>query len=99
MTIGIVGGVERDRTKYAHIAARAGHQVEYHPGHAGGRGTEVIRAMVARCDLVVVITDVNSHQGVKVARDAAVLGKRRFVMVRRCSPSRFAAIIAGEVRA
>jgi hypothetical protein len=93
MTIGIVGGVERDRIKYLRLAESHGHGLEYHHGHTGGRGTEVLRAMVARCDLVVIITDIASHGGVKVAREAAQLAGRRVMLTRRCSASGFVRLL------
>jgi hypothetical protein len=71
MRIAIIGGHDRTETKMAEVARRCGHRLEFHTGHVGGRGADEIRAMVARADLVVILTDINSHGGVKVGRQAA----------------------------
>jgi hypothetical protein len=96
MRIAVIGGVERTQTTLERLAADLGHELEFHPGHINGRGVEEIRRAVGRADLVVVLTDVNSHGAVKVARVACqklgremVLTKRLGTreLVRRLSPS------------
>ena len=91
MRIAIVGGVERNEVAYREIAESAGHVLSFHSGHVGGRGS----ATLSRgADLLLVVTDVNSHGAVQLARR---LGRKEGVPVvlqRRCSPSRFAALVA-----
>lgn len=71
MRIGIVGGRERNTLSLERHARRRGHDLEVHAGHTAGRGVEEIRALVGRADLVIVLTDVNSHGAVHIARQAA----------------------------
>ena len=71
MRVGIVGGYEKAEVAYHKVAAAHGHEVEFHSGHATARGHAAIASLVDRCDVVVIVTDVNSH--------AAVLGARQLV--------------------
>ncbi|HET9958160.1 MAG TPA: DUF2325 domain-containing protein [Polyangiaceae bacterium] len=89
MHIAMVGGLERGEHHYASAAAQRGHSLEVHGGHLAGRGGDQLQRMVERADVVIVVTDVNSH--------AAVLGARRFarslgkpcLLVRRFGLARF----------
>jgi hypothetical protein len=71
MRIGIVGGRERNALTLERVAAERGHELEVHDGDTSGRGVAEIRALVRRSDLVIVLTDVNSHGAVHAAREAA----------------------------
>lgn len=71
MRIAVIGGHDRSVVALDAVAKDAGHKLEFHPGHVGGRGAQEIRAIVARADLIVVVTDVNSHGAVAVARGEA----------------------------
>jgi hypothetical protein len=95
MRIGVVGGVERCEPVYRDIAERAGHTLAYHGGHMGGSGANALAELVARSHLVIVTTDVNSHGAVQLTRRLARKAGVPIVLHRRCSPARFAAIVAG----
>lgn len=94
--IAIVGGIERNQGLYERIAAEAGVEVGYHGGHLRGRGPDAQSDLVRRSDLVIVLTQVNSHGAVKLARAEA----RRFgvpvVVQSRLSPSGLAALLPGR---
>lgn len=94
MHIGLIGGVERGSHHYEHLAAENGHSVEIHSGHLAGRGVDTLAAIVERADIVVIITDVNSHGGMWTARRLAKARGRRCLLVRRMGPSRFRALVA-----
>lgn len=68
MRVGIVGGVDRAEPLYVRVARDAGHEVEFHDGAVKGRGISALGRLVERCDVVVVITDVNSHGAVLMTR-------------------------------
>jgi hypothetical protein len=95
MRIGVVGGVERCEPVFREIAERAGHTLAYHGGHMGGSGANALAELVARSHLVIVTTDVNSHGAVQLTRRLARKAGVPIVLHRRCSPARFAAIVAG----
>ena len=96
MHIGLIGGVERGTHHYEHLAAENGHTVEIHSGHLAGRGVDTLAAIVDRSDVVVIITDVNSHGGMWTARRLAKARGRRCMLVRRMGPSRFRELV-GEI--
>ena len=94
MHIGIVGGVERGEQRYAAAAASQGHSFEFHGGDMAGRGSDSLEALVLRSDLVICVTDVNSHAAVLGARRHARALGRQCVLTRRLGLSRFRALLA-----
>jgi hypothetical protein len=91
MRIGIVGGVERTEQAYRRIAEDAGHELAFHGGHVAGRGADKLVELVRLVDVVVILTDVNSHGAVGVARKAAARAGTPVILHRKLGPSRFAA--------
>jgi hypothetical protein len=88
MRLAWVGGVEKSERILESIAADAGWEMEFHGGHVGGRGEEKLRAAVARADLVLIVTDVNSHGAVGVAKKEAHRLGREVLVVRRFGPAK-----------
>lgn len=83
-----VGGVEKSERMLENIAAEAGWEMEFHGGHVGGRGEGKLRAAIARADLVLIVTGVNSHGAVGIAkREAQRLG-RETLIVQHFGPAR-----------
>lgn len=81
MRITIIGGREKNEIELSRIAATAGYELEFHHGHAAGRGGDGIRNAVARAALVVIVTGINSHSGVFLAKkEAQQLGKPSLVL-------------------
>ncbi len=66
---------------------------EFHTGNVRGRGASDLRAVIARSDLVVIVTDHNSHGGVHVAKRLARQLKRTSVVLTRCGVARFGALL------
>jgi hypothetical protein len=89
MRITLIGGIERSESQLAGIAAEAGHTLEFHPGHIGGRGADEIRKAIERSDFVIIVTDVNSHGAVLLAKKVCRQLGRGALVLRRCGPSRF----------
>jgi hypothetical protein len=94
MRILVVGGVERTEGRLQQAAEDLGHELEFHGGHMDGRGADGLRAAVDRADFVIVVTEVNSHGAVQVARQEARRSGRTAVVVRRCSPARLRSLVA-----
>lgn len=95
MHIGIVGGLDRAEPLLERIAALAGHSVEFHSGRTNSRGTSQLDALVERSNLVLVLTDINSHGGAQLARRLAARRRRPVVILRRLGAARFAELCAG----
>jgi sugar (pentulose or hexulose) kinase len=92
--IGIVGGVERALPLMRSIAAARGCEVEYHPGHMNGQGGGRLRAMVERVQVVVIVTEVNSHAAMWQARDCARRLGRPLHIVRKFGSAQLKALLA-----
>ena len=93
MRIGWIGGRERNETQLERIAARSGHTLEFHSGHVAGRGADTIRTLVERSDFLVIVTDVNSHGAVLLAKKTAHAAGRASLVIRRCGSARFQALL------
>ena len=95
MRIGIIGGLDRNARDLAAVAEAGGHELETHTGVVGGSSSAgSLRALVARADLVFVLTDVNSHNAVHIARRAARLHHVPVRIVRRLGSTHLAAYLA-----
>lgn len=87
MKIGWVGGLRRGRVHLVAAATEAGHTIEVHSGETGGRGSSELEGLVERCDIVVIVIEVNSHNGALQAKDLARRRGRPSVIVRKPSVS------------
>lgn len=93
MRIGVVGGLDRDAPRLLALARAAGHDAEMHTGHVGTSGVQGLRALAARVDFILVLTDVNSHGAVRLARRLARAHGRPIHLMRRFGTSQFAAFL------
>jgi hypothetical protein len=93
MRIGIVGGAERIEARLKDVASAGGHQLEFHPGHMNGTGSGRLKAIIDRCDLVVVLTAVNSHAAVLQARELARRSGRPLRLLQRLGTSQLRALL------
>lgn len=98
MNIVLIGGVERRETDLLEIARRAGHRLEYHGGHVGGRGAAGLRSIIERADLVIFQTAISSHGSMYVAKATARQFGKPFIVVRKCGPARFEALLQEYAR-
>ena len=89
MNIAVVGGIEHQTTMLERVARSGGHRLEHHGGHVGGRGAEVLRAIIERADLVVLQTTINSHGSMYLAKRLARQLGKELVVLRTCGPARF----------
>jgi hypothetical protein len=94
LRIGIIGGVERSEPAYRELAEAAGHVLAFHSGHVTGRGSAALADLVRSADFLIVVTDVNSHGAVQLARRLARRNRVALVLQRRFRPGRFAALLA-----
>jgi hypothetical protein len=94
MRIGWVGGLSRNEPVLGCMAARAGHHLEFHSGDTGGRGASELKSLVDRADLVILITEVNSHNGVLAAKKLARQRGARVLVLRRCGGARFQQLLS-----
>ncbi len=93
MRIGVVGGLDRATELLARRAAQAGHVALFHTGDVGGRGSRTLSAMIERCDVVLVITEINSHGALQLTRRLLRERNREPVLMRRCGVGQFTAFL------
>lgn len=93
MRIAWIGGITRRAEEYEREAASRGHRLETHDGRTAGRGVGALRTAIERADVVVALTEVNSHGAVSVARAHARDLGRPFVLLRKCGISHFRVLL------
>jgi hypothetical protein len=93
MNIAWIGGITRNEAEYEREAARRGHQLETHDGHTAGRGAETLRRAIERADVVVALTEINSHGAVTLSRAYAAELGRPFVLLRKCGIAHFRTLL------
>ena len=95
MRIGLIGGLDRNVGALQALGASSGHEVRFHTGvMAGPASAAALRALVARSELVGVVTDINSHNAVRTARREARHLNRTLKIVRKMGHTQFAALLA-----
>lgn len=94
MHIGWVGGLERSEVYLAEIAAGEGHELEYHNGDVKGQRADKLRNIVDRSALVIILTTINSHKGVQLAKRMARKYNCPTIVMQRCGPVAFREILA-----
>ena len=100
MRIGLVGGLNRAARKLEEVARAGGHELETHTGVIAGKATSTsLRALVIWSDLVLVLTDVNSHNAVRMARQVARAHHRPLRIFRRLGSKHLVAYLDALVPA
>ena len=99
MRIGFIGGLDRNEAPLSRVAEAAGHELEFHTGHVGGNGSKTIERLIDRVDALVILTDVNSHGAVQLARKVARKKHRLTWLIRRCGVTRFEELLSELVSA
>lgn len=98
MRIGIVGGLDRAGPSLSRQAEAMGHELLLHDGSMSSCGARALERLVERAELVVILTDVNSHGAVRHARQLLRERGRAPIILRRCGPGRFAALLGALAR-
>ena len=92
MRIAVVGGMLRQEGCLVGLAAASGHVLEFHSGFQGKRGGD-LRTVIARSDVVLIVTDLVSHGGARLARTIARQLDRPARLVSRLGTSRLQIVI------
>ncbi len=93
MRVAVIGGLERHESEIARRAGDLGHTVEFHRGWVGGRHAEALDAIVGRSEVVIIVTKVNSHGAMHLAKKAALRHFRPALVARTCTPSSFRGLV------
>jgi hypothetical protein len=89
MRIGLVGGLSRSETPFAKLACGAGHELEFHTGEISRHGAGGLRRLVERSDFIIILTGINSHQAVWLAKRAVREFMRPSVVMHKCGIDTF----------
>jgi hypothetical protein len=92
MRIAIIGGRYKNEEALARTAEEAGYDLAFHEGHLHG-GVDELRSIVQRSQLVVIVTDVNSHGAVHVAKKYARQHQRATLILRSFGVARLKQLI------
>jgi hypothetical protein len=93
MNIGWIGGMNRAEADLVRMAHAAGHHLDFHNGNTAGRGAEQIESLVERSDFVIIVTELNSHNGVILARKMVRKHDRGSLLTRRFGAARFQGLL------
>jgi hypothetical protein len=93
MRIGIIGGLDRSESNYTRLAEGYGHELLVHGGHLGGRGAQALESLLEKSDVVVVVTEVNSHGALQLARRRLRERGRTPLLLRKCGFTKFNALL------
>jgi Uncharacterized protein conserved in bacteria (DUF2325) len=91
--VAVVGGLSRAGAQWSRAGQAIGVELEHHDGRTRGRRGEDIVAAVRRADVVVIITDPNSHAGVALARRAAISAARPHLLIKHLRPDGLGAVL------
>jgi hypothetical protein len=91
-----VGGLDRSMELLSRTAEHAGHSLEAHTGHVGGRGSDRLARGIERADLVVIVIETNSHGAALQAKKLAQHAGRPTVTIRKGSVSALQRILDGK---
>ncbi len=89
-----VGGVERIERELAFIGDELGLDVRIHDGHARGQSMGRLAAVVRGCEMVVLVTGVNSHGAVQIAKREAQKAGAAVRIVKFCGSATARALLA-----
>jgi hypothetical protein len=89
MKIAVVGGIERNESQMARMAANCGHTLESHTGRIGGRGSSELRRLIEKSSFVIIQITVNSHGGVQLAKRVAKQSDIPSIIVPRIGAAAF----------
>ncbi len=89
MRIACIGGLDRNEGQLVALAAEFGHTLEFHTGHTGGNGSMHLRSAISRAEFVVILTDVNSHGAVLLAKRLCRQAAQPYTVLRRLGRARF----------
>ena len=93
MLIAVIGGRYKNESQLARIAQARGYELEFEEGHTAGRGMAGVRKAVSRSQLVVIVTDINSHGAVHTAKKAARQLERPTLIIQNFGAARLSRLL------
>ncbi|MFO0626904.1 MAG: DUF2325 domain-containing protein [Polyangiales bacterium] len=97
LSVAFVGGVGRIERALVSLGDALGARVEVHDGETRGQGRAQLTALLRRSDVVVLVTAVNSHNAVQIARREAARAGAAVRIVKFCGVSTARALLQALV--
>lgn len=91
--VAVIGGLTRATDLWTNAGRELGVELEHHDGRSQGRRADDIASRIRRADLVVIITEPNSHNGVTIARRAALAAGKPHRLVKHLRPGGLAEVV------
>jgi hypothetical protein len=92
--VAFVGGVECVDRQLIALGDELGIDVEVHHGHMKGQSKQRLVALIARTNILVLVTGVNSHGAVSIAKREAVRSGAEVRILKFCGSSRARALLS-----
>ncbi len=93
MRIAYVGGLDRAAPLLKAEALRQGHELELVSAPNSRRQMAELESAIARADFVIIVTELDSHNAVLLARKTAKQLGRATLLTRKCGLARFRAVL------
>jgi hypothetical protein len=94
LRVAFVGGVECVDRQLIALGDELGVDVEVHHGHMKGVGKDRLVALIARAHVLVLVTGVNSHGAVGVAKREAAKSGAEIRILKFCGSSKARALLS-----
>jgi hypothetical protein len=93
LRVAFIGGVECVERQLVALGDELGIDVQMHNGHMKGRDKDRLVALASRAHVVVLVTGVNSHGAVGIAKQAAAKTGAAVRIVKFCGSSKARALL------
>lgn len=94
LRVAFVGGVECVDRQLIALGDELGIDVEVHHGHMRGQSKQRLVSLIARTHVLVLVTGVNSHGAVSVAKREAERSGTQVCILKFCGSSRARALLS-----
>jgi hypothetical protein len=94
LRVAFVGGVECIDRQLVALGDELGIEVEVHHGHMRSQSKQRLVALVARTNVLVLVTGVNSHGAVAIAKREAERSGAEVLILKFCGSSKARALLS-----
>jgi hypothetical protein len=94
LRVAFVGGVECVDRQLIALGDELGIDVEVHHGHMKGQSKQRLVSLIARTNILVLVTGVNSHGAVSIAKREAARSGAEVRILKFCGSSRARALLS-----
>ncbi len=89
LRVAVVGGLDRLEPRYRQVVEDMGGNFDFHNGDCHG-GSQTLKNVVCRSDIIVFVTQLNSHSALHVVKGMCQKTGKRFLALRKTGPQALA---------